>query len=410
MTTSKELLFELSNYDSKNINNKGTQIIPKDALNEIETKGVTLEFLNELKAPVFKYRTQITIHGLFHELTNNYLGGYKNLFQNKNLSIGVKWQAVDYEKKKTIYRTITKYLDNGWFIRHNSTDFHLEKTSKHFQTREQYKEVLAECEAEIKHIDKTLFFGNVSIYLVPVYGTFVLVTQLNIGAILQANVNKCIENICQTSMETIEATFEAQRIEAQQKEAQRKKEYEAELAERKAKQAPLMEAAREILITNGYELQEKSPIEAGKVFVKIETDIETGCFKFVAYLYKKEPRQKKFRYNKCTSSDLNFEFKDSIYNNQETILTTQTGWVKKAEKPVVNTPVPVEYKAPENINIEVVNYSDKAVAIFGDTKAIKDKLKEIGAKFNPFLNHNGSKAAGWILSKQYENKLAFINS
>ena len=70
-------------YDSKNITNKGTNNTKKDALNEIETKGVTLEFLNELKAPVFKYRTQITIHGLFPELTNNYLGGYKTCFKIK---------------------------------------------------------------------------------------------------------------------------------------------------------------------------------------------------------------------------------------------------------------------------------------------------------------------------------------
>jgi len=82
-----ETFFETSNFDSKNITNKGTQVIPQTALDKIEREGATLEFLQELKAPVFKYRTQITIHGIFAELKNNYLGGYKSIFQNKNLSI-----------------------------------------------------------------------------------------------------------------------------------------------------------------------------------------------------------------------------------------------------------------------------------------------------------------------------------
>mgnify|MGYP007001836296 FL=1 len=51
----------------------------------------------------------------------------------------------------------------------------------------------------------------------------------------------------------------------------------------------------------------------------------------------------------------------------------------------------------EVVKIITVDYSDKAIAIFGDTKVIKDKLKQIGARFNPFLNYDGKKQAGWIL-------------
>lgn len=50
--------------------------------------------------------------------------------------------------------------------------------------------------------------------------------------------------------------------------------------------------------------------------------------------------------------------------------------------------------------IEVVDYSEKAVAVFGDTKAIKEQLKELGGRFNPALNYNGEKRAGWIFSKK----------
>lgn len=51
-------------------------------------------------------------------------------------------------------------------------------------------------------------------------------------------------------------------------------------------------------------------------------------------------------------------------------------------------------------DLEMVDYSEKAIAVFGDTKAIKEQLKELGGRFNPALNYNGEKRAGWIFSKK----------
>lgn len=45
--------------------------------------------------------------------------------------------------------------------------------------------------------------------------------------------------------------------------------------------------------------------------------------------------------------------------------------------------------------IQIVDYSDKAIAVIGDTKPIKDQLKKIGGKFNFRL----SCGPGWIFSK-----------
>ena len=50
----------------------------------------------------------------------------------------------------------------------------------------------------------------------------------------------------------------------------------------------------------------------------------------------------------------------------------------------------------------IVNYSDKAIALFGDTKPIKDRLSDIGGRFNSRLTHNGEKRAGWIFPKAKE--------
>lgn len=80
----------------------------------------------------------------------------------------------------------------------------------------------------------------------------------------------------------------------------------------------------------------------------------------------------------------------------------------KAKKSSVKPEKVEEAKEVEAVTvegIEVVDYSEKAIAVFGDTKAIKEQLKELGGRFNPSLNYNGEKRAGWIFSKKQADKV-----
>jgi hypothetical protein len=52
-----------------------------------------------------------------------------------------------------------------------------------------------------------------------------------------------------------------------------------------------------------------------------------------------------------------------------------------------------------NLHFEIVDYSEKAIALFGDTKAIKDLLSAMGGKFNSRLTYRDNKKAGWIFSR-----------
>jgi hypothetical protein len=61
-----------------------------------------------------------------------------------------------------------------------------------------------------------------------------------------------------------------------------------------------------------------------------------------------------------------------------------------------------------NYLVGIVDYSEKAIAVFGDTKPMKDKLKALGGRFNPFLNNNGEKMAGWIFPKAKSEELSQI--
>jgi hypothetical protein len=56
-------------------------------------------------------------------------------------------------------------------------------------------------------------------------------------------------------------------------------------------------------------------------------------------------------------------------------------------------------------NFQITDYSDKAIAVFGDTRAVKDELKALGGRFNPKLSHEGEKRAGWIFQKVKEQEL-----
>lgn len=65
-------------------------------------------------------------------------------------------------------------------------------------------------------------------------------------------------------------------------------------------------------------------------------------------------------------------------------------------------------KRPETVvqgDFIIVDYSDKAIAVFGDTKPIKTELSALGGRFNSRLTHKGEKKAGWIFQKSKEEQV-----
>ena len=56
-------------------------------------------------------------------------------------------------------------------------------------------------------------------------------------------------------------------------------------------------------------------------------------------------------------------------------------------------------------NIQMKEYSDKSIIIYGDTKPYKDLLKELKGRYNSNLKVDGEKVSGWIFSKKHKEKL-----
>jgi len=72
----------------------------------------------------------------------------------------------------------------------------------------------------------------------------------------------------------------------------------------------------------------------------------------------------------------------------------------KVKEPEPKRPAPV--KQQNIVEFVVVEYSERSIALFGDTKAIKDKLMELHGAFNRHLKYNDQPASGWVFSKKRE--------
>ena len=55
--------------------------------------------------------------------------------------------------------------------------------------------------------------------------------------------------------------------------------------------------------------------------------------------------------------------------------------------------------------LRIFDYSDKALAVIGNTFPIKTELKNLGASFNKSLNIENNKVPGWIVPKDKKTTL-----
>lgn len=292
-----EKLFEKNGItDNKHILNTSEITVDESVLNEIEKGGVTLERLNELNKSgldIYKYQTQITIHGLFPELGVNYLYGYKLLFQNKNKSIGVKWMAIDAAKKERIYSALSYY---GWGCVKNSTSWYVYKM-KAVTNKEQAAEWAAKFHNETKNLNTNLFFGNAGIYMAKsMFGVYV-VSEININGIYEKNVTQVIEQVAGKRISEIETEIERIKLEREEK---RKIEHEEFEKEREMQEEKERQMAAELLangIPEGYKFYESLDIVDGLETAYVYAFYHNDKAEWRFNKYTKRPRQIKFRKN-----------------------------------------------------------------------------------------------------------------
>ena len=82
--------------------------------------------------------------------------------------------------------------------------------------------------------------------------------------------------------------------------------------------------------------------------------------------------------------------RDTAPENRDVSLYTKPKQAKEEIKPLGITS-----------GVQIIDYSEKAFAIVGETKEIKDTLKSLGGRYTPHL----SCGAGWIFSKKKEQEI-----
>lgn len=261
-----ELLNEQeSNFDSKHKINVAPYKVNSDFINEIESNGITSEMLESFDYPIFKYKTQITLHGIFQ--TNNgsfYTGGYKNIIVNKNKSIGIRYSAIDIEKKRLIGRILR--LENSKF------NFEINSTETIIYTYLQLNENNIELAKNIYNLisDKN-YIGFKQLYISKsMFGNYI-VFKLHLNAIYEKNLYSFISELLQK--EYSEQTY----LEIKEKKELEHKAYmekiEQENQIRKENKLKEYESFKTQFFNNNKVRFIKTFAEGRYLFIKLESEI-----------------------------------------------------------------------------------------------------------------------------------------
>lgn len=219
-------------YDQRHKLNACNRSFPSDLLRQLED-GCTIETLEKIASsfPIFKYRTQITIHGHFPELENSRVGYCKNLFKNENGSLGVRYSAIDAEKKERL-ANILKYT---WYSNTTSSSFTLKKGKR--VERNELEGTVEAFRKEAERINRNLFVGSVGVTVAPLWGMYHVTLVVTILYFYEKNFTALVENLSGMTITELEemrnmviASEEERRaeLELKYKEAQEKRRKESE--------------------------------------------------------------------------------------------------------------------------------------------------------------------------------------
>lgn len=186
-------------YDTRKSINRSSMRIDPEIVERIEKEGVAIEIIEELGIPIFKYKGQITLHGVF-DIEKGYarVGGYKSIIQNKNKTIGVLYIAVDKVKKDTVRNSLylaeryESYLQKNENIE-STIHWTYYKDSKGTELR-----IIANLDDKDRRgaIDKLkvvynnipdLFIGDKTINLYNYYGSYMCIISIDFKAIYERN-------------------------------------------------------------------------------------------------------------------------------------------------------------------------------------------------------------------------------
>lgn len=389
-----------SKSDSKHILNTCNRQVPQEILDEIEA-GCSIETLEKILGhnfSIYKYGTQITIHGLFPDVSTRRIGGsYVNLVQNKNRSIGVRYNAIDREKKTRLFNLLSHA--DGWRIESNSTSYNIYKMENLPSiplfgnsdvnvgpVAEKIRETVNKFREQANRIDKSLFLGNVECYLATtMWGSKVIILEVNIQCFYERNFQAIFENISGMTLAEGKAIMQRNIEDAEKERKEREERYEREAAEAAEKKARLKE---EFLAAN--------PIPEGfihndGVYTPQEGDILMKLhYGYGGYEFQFSTFTRHAGRILVKSCDQNGE--NVNRHGHQANPNYKGGWIRKAEKKA-------EKATPNKTSgLKISYFSASQIILTGDTYPLRHQIKEMGGRWNRYQT-------GWTFPKSKEPAL-----
>jgi hypothetical protein len=256
--TNKEQVFYnkyIGNFATPKKLNRSTTFLPDNIINIIEEGKITSTLINQTASivPVYTYKTCLTIHGNLPAIERNRIGSYKNLIQNKNGSLEIRYSAIDYEAKKQI----SKYIGygNAWSCKENSsTGIFFEKV-KIADDRATALNILAELKTEVENFNIDGMKAKVYCAGYNIWGRYYLVLSVH-PLTIHGNPLSIAATLTEQTEDAILTRIEAERKEAAIQDEKRQQ-------ERNAREANKATAASKLSSLKKEPIQ---PIE-GKIYI-----------------------------------------------------------------------------------------------------------------------------------------------
>lgn len=262
--------------DKKHKLNTSIREVPQKWLDNIEN-GCSLEQLDAFTKEgfnIFKYQTQITIHGLFPKVSTNRIGAYVNLTQNQNKSIGVRWTAVDRAKKAKLFDYLT--TADCWRIENNSTDYYVWRCCRLSDDENEREKQIQKYKDIANRIDTSLFMGNVQLWYANDWGRIYAVLELRIRAFYEKNFAKIVESVTGKTANSIELIIKNREEKARAEREARNAQWEAERIARENRRKANMEAILQN-VPSGFERVEYYVPAVGDIFAFVHDDCDGTC-------------------------------------------------------------------------------------------------------------------------------------
>ena len=290
---------EVGEYDTKKILNLAKFEIPAWVIEEIVEGDITSELLEELKEAyeIFRYKTCITIHGYFTGLEENMrVGGYQNLHRNKNGSLEIRYNAIDFKKKARIAEAV-KIVD--WRYQRTSTG-DLFGLVVNYKTKEEHDAALDKLSSLQTTITKGDFCGKIRLERVTdtMMGVRYFLLTLQVRCLPESAVDDMILKMksYMSAEEIVDKTIKqeaAKRLQDEQEEAMRI-EHERQEVMREERRKKVHDKIAHLPVFN--------PRHQNKLGVRVTSIHGKWCFKFIQIIGKGGFGRSKWRF--AFSADL----------------------------------------------------------------------------------------------------------